>query len=76
VGFLGCTDSSFLNRMGYSLIVVCVVGAILTIHNAAKGGESVVLGDKGIIEMKTSGRAKAFGWAVIAATVALYILFW
>ena len=76
VGFLGCTDSSFLNRMGYSLIVVCVVGAILTIHNAAKGGEAVVLGDKGIIEMKTSGRAKAFGWAVIAATVALYILFW
>ena len=39
-------------------------------------GEAVVLGDKGIIEMKTSGRAKAFGWAVIAATVALYILFW
>ncbi len=76
VDFLGCTDSSFLNRMGYSLIVVCVVGAILTIHNAAKGGEAVVLGDKGIIEMKTSGRAKAFGWAVIAATVALYILFW
>ena len=76
VGFLGCTDSSFLNRMGYSLIVVCVVGLILTIVNHIKGGEAVVLEDKGIIEMKTSGRAKAFGWAVIAATVALYILFW
>jgi SSS family solute:Na+ symporter len=62
--------------MGYSLIVVCVVGLILTIVNHIKGGEAVVLEDKGIIEMKTSGRAKAFGWAVIAATIALYILFW
>lgn len=74
--FLGCTDSSFLNRMGYSLIVVCVVGAILTLVNHVKGGEAVILEDKGIIEMKTSGRAKGFGWAVIAATIALYIIFW
>ena len=76
VSILGCTDSSFLNRMGYSLIVVCVVGAILTIVNALKGGEAVVLGDKGIIEMKTSGRAKAFGLAVVIATLALYYIFW
>jgi len=41
-----------------------------------KGGEAVVLTDKGIIEMKTSTRAKVFGWAVIALTVALYIIFW
>ena len=76
VSILGCTGDSFLNRMGYSLIVVCVVGLVLTIVNHIKGGEAVVLEDKGIIEMKTSGRAKGFGWAVIAATVALYILFW
>ena len=76
VSLLGCTDSSFLNRMGYSLIVVCVVGLILTIFNHLKGGEAVVLEDKGIIEMKTSGRAKGFGIAVVIATVALYILFW
>lgn len=76
VTLLGCTGDSFLNRMGYSLIVVCVVGLVLTIVNHLKGGEAVVLTDKGIIEMKTSGRAKGFGWAVIAATVALYILFW
>ncbi len=76
VSILGCTDSSFLNRMGYSLIVVCLVGLILTIINAVKGGETVVLEDKGIIEMKTSGRAKGFGVAVIVATVVLYILFW
>ena len=76
VSILGCTDSSFLNRMGYSLIVVCLVGLILTIINTVKGGETVVLEDKGIIEMKTSGRAKGFGVAVIVATIVLYILFW
>jgi SSS family solute:Na+ symporter len=70
------TGDSFLNRMGYSLIVVCVVGLILTIVNHLKGGEAVVLTDKGIIEMKTSGRAKAFGVAVIIATLALYAIFW
>jgi hypothetical protein len=36
----------------------------------------VVLTDKGIIEMKTSGRAKLFGLAVMVLTVALYIIFW
>lgn len=76
VAFLGCTGDSFLNRMGYSLIVVCLVGLILTVRNHLMGGESVVLQDKGIIEMKTSGRAKAFGLAVVVATVALYIIFW
>ena len=74
--FLGLADQSFLNRMGFSLIGVCLVGAILTIINAVKGGEAVVLTDKGIIEMKTSGRAKFFGLAVIVLTVALYIIFW
>ncbi len=74
--FLGLADQSFLNRMGFSLIGVCLVGAILTIVNAAKGGEAVVLTDKGIIEMKTSGRAKLFGLAVMLLTVALYIIFW
>lgn len=74
--FLGLADQSFLNRMSFSLIGVCLVGAILTIVNAAKGGEAVVLTDKGIIEMKTSGRAKLFGLAVMVLTVALYIIFW
>ncbi|MBQ8517267.1 MAG: sodium/solute symporter [Akkermansia sp.] len=76
VAFLGCTGDSFLNRMGYSLIVVCLVGLVLTIRNHIMGGESVVLKDKGIIEMKTSNRAKGFGLAVVVATVALYIIFW
>jgi hypothetical protein len=52
------------------------VGLVLTIMNAMKGGEAVVLEDKGIIEMKTSNRAKFFGLAVVIATVVLYIIFW
>ena len=76
VEILGCTGDSFLNRMGYSLIVVCLVGLILTIRNHITGGEAVVLENKGIIEMKTSGRAKLFGALVVLATVALYIIFW
>lgn len=76
VEILGATDQSFLNRMGFSFIAVCVVGLILTIVNHMKGGEAVVLTDKGIIEMKTSTRAKVFGWAVVALTIALYIIFW
>lgn len=76
ITFLGATDQSFLNRMGFSFIAVCVVGLILTIINHVKGGEAVVLTDKGVIEMKTSTRAKVFGWAVIIMTVALYIIFW
>ncbi len=74
--FLGLADQSFLNRMGFSLIGVCLVGIILTIVNAARGGEAVILEDKGIIEMKTSGRAKFFGAAVAILTIALYIIFW
>ena len=76
ITFLGATDQSFLNRMGFSFIAVCVVGLILTIINHVKGGEAVVLTDKGVIEMKTSTRAKVFGWAVIALTIILYIIFW
>lgn len=76
ITFLGTTEQSFLNRMAFSFIAVCVVGLILTIINHVKGGEAVVLTDKGIIEMKTSTRAKVFGWAVIIMTVALYIIFW
>ncbi len=76
ISFLGATDQSFLNRMGFSFIAVCVVGLILTIVNHVKGGEAVVLTDKGIIQMKTSTRAKVFGWAVIILTIILYAIFW
>ena len=67
---------SFLNRMAISFLVICLVGAIMTLVNHLRGGEAVILQDKGIIEMKTSARAKIFGAVVIVLTLALYILFW
>ena len=69
-------DWAFLDRMAVSFITVCVVGLILTIVNAAKGGEAVVLEDKGIIKMETSARAKIFGVVVVVLTLALYAIFW
>ena len=67
---------SFLNRMAISFVIICLVGVILTLINHLRGGEAVILQDKGIIEMKSSARAKIFGAIVIAITVALYIIFW
>lgn len=69
-------DESFLNRMAFSFLVVCLVGLILTITNHLNGGEAIVLEDKGIIQMKTSNRAKIFGALVVVATLVLYYIFW
>lgn len=74
--FIGLTDQSFLNRMGFSFLTVCLIGAILTYINHIRGGEAVVLTDKGIIQMKTSNRAKLFGAFVVIATIFLYAIFW
>lgn len=69
-------DWAFLDRMAVSFLAVCVCGLILTIVNIAKGGEAVVLEDKGIIEIKPSARAKVFGVIVVVLTLALYAIFW
>ena len=71
-----CPEMAFLNRMAVCLITIAIVGVILTLINHLRGGEAVVLENKGIIEMKSSAGAKLFGLVVIALTVALYILFW
>ena len=44
--------------------------------NAARGGQPIVLPDRGVVALQSSSRAKIFGWLVVAATVALYIIFW
>ena len=67
---------AFLNRMAVCLITIMVIGALLTLLNHLIGGKAVVLENKGIIEMNSSGRAKAFGVLVVLLTVALYIIFW
>jgi len=35
-----------------------------------------MLPDRGVVALQSSSRAKIFGWLVVAATVALYIIFW
>ncbi len=69
-------DWAFLDRMAVSFVAVLIIGFILTLVNHMKGGEAVILENKGIVEMKTSPRAKIFGGIVVAMTIALYIIFW
>lgn len=71
-----CPEMAFLNRMAVCLITIAIVGVILTLIHHLRGGEAVVLENKGIIEMKSSIGAKLFGLVVILMTVALYVIFW
>lgn len=69
-------DMAFLNRMAICFIAVVLIGFIFTAVNASRGGQAIVLADRGVVSMKSSGRAKVFGWFVVVATVILYIIFW
>lgn len=69
-------EMAFLNRMAVCFITVVVIGFIFTAVNAARGGQPIVLPDRGVVALQSSSRAKIFGWIVVAATVALYIIFW
>ena len=71
-----CPEMAFLNRMAVCLITIVLIGAIITLINHLCGGKSIVLENKGIIEMKSSAGAKVFGIVVILLTVALYVIFW
>lgn len=66
----------FLNRMSICLIVCIAIGALLTLWNAARGGQAIVVPAKNEVPLETSGKAKAFGAFVVVATVALYAIFW
>ena len=69
-------EMAFLNRMSICLIVCIAIGALLTIWNAARGGQAILVPAKNEVPLEGSGKAKAFGAFVVVATVALYILFW
>ena len=71
-----CPEMAFLNRMAVCLITIAIIGVLLTLINHLRGGEAVVLENKGIIEMNSSTGAKLCGLVVIALTVALYVIFW
>lgn len=69
-------EMAFLNRMAVCFVAVMLIGAIFTMVNAARGGQAIILPDRGVVALQSSSRAKLFGWLVVAATVALYIIFW
>ncbi len=74
--FVTMPDVAFLNRMAFSFIGVVLIGFIFTAINAARGGEAIVLPERNVVALESSGKAKVFGLAVVIVTVALYILFW
>ncbi len=69
-------DMPFLNRMAVCLVTITIVGFIVTLINSKRGGKAIVLADKGIVEMESSGSAKVAGIFVVIATIALYAAFW
>ena len=73
---VGMPEMAFLNRMSICLIVCIAIGALLTLWNAARGGQAILVPAKNEVPLEGSGKAKAFGAFVVVATVALYILFW
>ena len=68
--FLNC----FLNRMGITVLVLCVVLAVITLAKPLK--EPVKLPEQSKIALESSTGAKLFGALVIVATAALYWVFW
>ncbi|MBQ7331843.1 MAG: hypothetical protein IJW39_01180, partial [Opitutales bacterium] len=69
-------EMAFLNRMSICLIVCIAIGALLTIWNAARGGQAILVPAKNEVPLEGSGKAKAFGAFVVVATIALYAIFW
>jgi len=67
-------ELAFLNRMAITVGLICAVLAVLTIVRPLQ--EPVRLPVQSKIEMHASTGAKLFGWLVIAATAALYWIFW
>jgi SSS family solute:Na+ symporter len=65
---------AFLNRMAITVGALAAVLAILTF--AKPLAEPVVLPTQTRIDMTSSSGAKLFGVIVVAATVALYVVFW
>lgn len=65
---------AFVDRATLSLFTVLLVGVAVTMtHPLAK---PVALPVNNRIALETSPVAKAWGWGVVAATIALYVVFW
>jgi len=73
-GWWYSAEMAFLDRMALCLAIVCVVGLLVTaVHPLAKP-VTMPVNDK--IALEPSQGARAWGWGVVAATIALYVVFW
>jgi len=68
------SDLAFLNRMAITVGAIAAVLAVLTVLRPLP--EPVTLPVQTKIEMEESKGAKLFGWVVVLATAALYVIFW
>ena len=65
---------AFLDRMAICMVVVAAVLGLLTLLNPLK--QPVVLPVNNEIALETSMSAKVWGWIIVVATLALYVIFW
>ncbi len=65
---------AFLDRMAICMAVVVAVLGLLTLVNPLK--QPVVLPVNNEIALETSKSAKVWGWIIVVATLALYVIFW
>lgn len=67
-------DVPFLNRMAICFFVVFVIMMAVTLIRPLK--EPVVMPTTKLIALESSPVAKVWGWIVVVATLALYVVFW
>lgn len=67
-------DLAFLNRMAICFGVVLAIMAILTAVNPLP--QPVAMPVNNQIPLESSRSAKIWGWVVVGATLALYVIFW
>lgn len=65
---------AFLDRMAICFFIVLIAGVILTLVKPMKIPVVMPVNDQ--IALETSPGAKLVGWGVVAATIALYVVFW
>lgn len=73
-GWWYADSMAFLDRMAICFFIVIAVGAILTLASPLK--QKVVMPENKEIALETSPIAKFWGGVVVAATIALYVVFW
>jgi SSS family solute:Na+ symporter len=65
---------AFLDRMALCFFIVLLAGVLITLLKPMR--QPVLMPENKEIELESSKGAKLFGFAVVAATIGLYVVFW